>query len=197
MPRAAMSVATSTGTEPARKPASARSRCGWLLLPWIAAAAMPALSRPRTTLSAPCLVRVKTSTRSIAGSLQERLEQRLLAAGLHEDHALLDALGGGRDRGDRDLGRVGQERVGQLAIAFGMVAEKNRVWRSFGSSVDDALQRMDEAEVEHLVGLVEDEDLDLAQAQRALVDEVEQAAGRGDEHVDAAGDSRAPLGGRW
>ena len=45
---------------------------------------------------------------------------------------------------------------------------------------------MDEAEVHHLVGLVEDEDLDLAQGQRALLDQVDQAAGGGDEHVDAA-----------
>ena len=44
---------------------------------------------------------------------------------------------------------------------------------------------MDEAEVEHLVGLVEDEDLDVAQAQRPAVDEVEEPAGRGDEDVDA------------
>ena len=47
---------------------------------------------------------------------------------------------------------------------------------------------MDEAEVEHLVGLVEDEDFELAKVERALVDEVEQAAGRGDEDVEAAGD---------
>ena len=52
---------------------------------------------------------------------------------------------------------------------------------------------MDEAEVEHLVGLVEDEDFELAKAQRALVDEVEQAAGRGDQHVEAARDGAHAL----
>ena len=52
---------------------------------------------------------------------------------------------------------------------------------------------MDEAEVEHLVGLVEDEDFELAKAERALVDEVEQAAGRGDEHVEAARDGAHAL----
>ena len=41
IPRAAMSVATSTGTSPERNSASARSRCGWLLLPWMALARMP------------------------------------------------------------------------------------------------------------------------------------------------------------
>ena len=69
-----------------------------------------------------------------------------------------------------------------------MVAEKNRVWRLGGSIFTICLQRMDEAEIEHLVGLVEHEDLDLAQAQEALLDEVDQAARGGDQDVDAAGD---------
>ena len=47
---------------------------------------------------------------------------------------------------------------------------------------------MDEAHVEHLVGLVEDEDLDVRQHDSALVDEIEQPAGRGDEDVDAIGE---------
>ena len=45
---------------------------------------------------------------------------------------------------------------------------------------------MDEAHVEHAVGLVEDEHLDIVEAHRAAVVEVEQAAGRRDQHVDAA-----------
>ena len=45
---------------------------------------------------------------------------------------------------------------------------------------------VDEAHVEHLVGFVEDEDFDLGQRQRAALDEIEQAARRGDEDVDAA-----------
>ncbi len=45
---------------------------------------------------------------------------------------------------------------------------------------------MDEAHVEHLVGLVEDEDLDLVEAQRALVEMIDETAGRRYEDVDAA-----------
>ena len=45
MPRAAISVATSTGVAPWRKALSAAVRCGWLLLPWIAAALTPAVFR--------------------------------------------------------------------------------------------------------------------------------------------------------
>ena len=44
---------------------------------------------------------------------------------------------------------------------------------------------MDEAHVQHAVGFVEHQHLDLVEAQRALVDEIEQAAGRGHQHFDA------------
>ena len=48
------------------------------------------------------------------------------------------------------------------------------------------LQRVDEAQVEHLVGLVEHQDLDAREVAVALLDQVEQAAGRGDQDIDAA-----------
>ena len=45
---------------------------------------------------------------------------------------------------------------------------------------------LDEAHVEHAVGLVEDEDLDGVEVREALLHEIEQAAGRRDEDVGAA-----------
>ncbi len=44
----------------------------------------------------------------------------------------------------------------------------------------------DEAHVEHAVGLVDDEDLDAHQHDAAALEVVEQAAGGGDEDIDAA-----------
>ena len=44
---------------------------------------------------------------------------------------------------------------------------------------------MDEAHVEHAVGFVEHQHLDLVEAQRALIHQIEQAAGRGHQHFDA------------
>ncbi len=44
----------------------------------------------------------------------------------------------------------------------------------------------DEAHVEHAVGFVEDQRLDLAEVDALLLDVVEQAARRGDQHLDAA-----------
>src|SRR5258708_19885030 len=47
---------------------------------------------------------------------------------------------------------------------------------------------MDEAHVEHPVGLVEHEDLKLVEPDMTLVHQVEEASGRGDQDVDAAGE---------
>ncbi len=44
----------------------------------------------------------------------------------------------------------------------------------------------DEAEVEHAIGFVEDQHLHRVQVEHALLVEVDQAAGRADQHVDAA-----------
>jgi hypothetical protein len=48
----------------------------------------------------------------------------------------------------------------------------------------DALQGMDEAEVEHSIRLVENQDLDPRQGERSAVDEVEQAPGCRHQDVD-------------
>ena len=63
--------------------------------------AMPALARSRTTLSAPCLVRVKTSARSTGSCPQHVGEQRRLVGASTMHHALVDAL----DRGWRAASR--------------------------------------------------------------------------------------------
>ena len=55
-----------------------------------------------------------------------------------------------------------------------------------GQLGDDAADRRQEAQVEHLVGLVEHQDLGAGQHDAASAEVVEQPAGRGDQHVDAA-----------
>ena len=58
---------------------------------------------------------------------------------------------------------------------------------------DDLLHVADEAHVEHTVGFVEHQDFDRIEAHEALVEQIEQAAGRGDQDIDAAGE-RVHLG---
>ena len=190
MPRAAMSVATRIWISPVRNAPSARSRCGCDLLPWIASALdAGALQVPDDAVGA--VLGAGEDERAVdlgVHGLQHRASSSAcFSAWLTKMTRLLDALGGRRLRRHRDLHRIVQElRRRARRSPCGIVAEKNRLWRFLRQHADDALQRMDEAEVEHLVGLVEDEDLDVAEVERALVDQVEQAAGRGDEDVDAA-----------
>ena len=61
-PRAAMSVATNILMELSLKFLRAFVLAPWLLLPWIAAAEIPALINFSVSLLAPCLVLVKTKT---------------------------------------------------------------------------------------------------------------------------------------
>ena len=57
---------------------------------------------------------------------------------------------------------------------------------------DDLPDVVDEAHVEHAVGFVEHEHLDAGEPQRVALDQVEQAARRGDQHVDAVAAASAP-----
>ncbi len=47
-------------------------------------------------------------------------------------------------------------------MSSGMVAEKSRVWRLLGHGLDDAPHIGQEAHVEHAVGLIEHQHLDVA-----------------------------------
>ena len=73
------------------------------------------------------------------------------------------------------------------AIGGEIVAEKRAVWRVLGVADEDRLEVLGEAHVEHLVGLVEDDDLDLVEGDAARVEVIDRAAGRRDDDVDAAG----------
>ena len=74
----------------------------------------------------------------------------------------------------------------------GIVAEKSAVCRSLGHSSRIALDVLDEAHVEHLVGLVEDDDCDAVEVERAAAHVVHHPAGRADHDLDAAA-QRAEL----
>ena len=86
-----------------------------------------------------------------------------------------------------DLAR--DSRAGSSASAWigaGIVAENNSVCRCARELRDDPAHVGDEAEVEHVVGLVEHEHLDASKLREPLAHQVDEAARAGDEHVDAA-----------
>jgi hypothetical protein len=86
--------------------------------------------------------------------------------------------------GDLDRGRSFRNCAESLRISSEKVAEKSSVCRTGGHERDDPLDIRDEAHVEHAVGFIEDEDLHLAEVERLLPDEVEEASRRRDEDLD-------------
>ena len=67
-----------------------------------------------------------------------------------------------------------------------MVAENSIVWRPAGVSDEQRLDVGQEAEVEHLVGLVEHDGARVAEVEVALLGEVDQPARGADDDLDAA-----------
>ncbi len=125
-------------------------------------------------------------------TLQQLREQHALSRLLDEADGLLDPLGGGGGRVDRDANRVAQQRRrerGDLLRHGGR--EEQRLARR-RQQRGDASDRDDVSEVEHVVRLVEHQDLGEVEPDRAVRQMVEQAAGCRDEDVDAALD-RARL----
>ena len=135
MPRAAMSVAIRTGTEPLLKSANARSRWPWLLLPWIAfgrqAGRSQMLNNPVRTMLRAC----KHQRPAHVGAAKHAREHGPLLRLVDEHHTLFDPLGRRRDGRHGNADRIASAAVPPSpAISFGIVAEKNRVCRCAGNS---------------------------------------------------------------
>ena len=123
---------------------------------------MPASSRLRATRSAPRLVRVKTIARVNVG-IGEQLDQHVaFARRVDVDDLLLDPVDGRGRRRHRDFGRIVQQFAGELADVGRHGGGEEQVLPLARQFADDAADRPDEAEIEHLVDFVEDEEFDRA-----------------------------------
>ena len=101
-------------------------------------------------------------------------------------HVLRDRLDGRVAARDLDGRRVEQELRGEPADLVGEGRREKQRLALRRKHADDALDVGDESHVQHAVGLVEDEDLHLAEVDRLLPDQVEEAPRRGDEDLDAS-----------
>ncbi len=86
---------------------------------------------------------------------------------------------------DLDHRRRVEQAVGQRLDLVRERGREQQVLPPLRQDGENALDVADETHVEHAVGFVQHQDLDVAQVHRALAHVVEQAAGRGDEDVDA------------
>lgn len=124
---------------------------------------------------------------------QEPLQEfRLVLAG-----DVVDGLGDGRGRGGhgRDLDELGlaEQGVGELSDLARHRGREEEGLAGLGDFLRDASDVVDEAHVEHTVGLVEYEHLNRAQIDVTLLHEVLESAGGGDDDVDT-GAERTDLG---
>ena len=110
---------------------------------------------------------------------EELGQQVVLGLDGHREHKLVDGVGGRRGRRDLHAGRVAHQ-VGDLA--HGLLVERRReqqrlaLGRRLAHNAADGGQK---AHVEHAVGLVEHQDLNLVQVAGALLDQVDQTTRRG------------------
>ena len=109
--------------------------------------------------------------------LDDVRQQRFLLAATDRVNQLGDALHRGVARRDLHAVRVFQQRVGEFADLFAEGGREQQALLVFGHGGQHFFHVMDEAHVEHAVGLVEHQDLHLAQVHHALLHQVKQAPG--------------------
>ncbi len=121
----------------------------------------------------------------LAVAIDELLEDLGLAAVLDHDHAVVDRAGLLRLAGDLVDGGLGEELVderGDLAVEG---RGEQQLLAAVGGQAQDALHRLEEAELAHVVGLVDHAGGDARQVEFALLVQILDPAGRSDHDVDA------------
>ena len=121
-------------------------------------------------------------------ALQFERQQCLLLALFYKRHELFNALRGGRRRGNRHADWIVEETVAEFGNRFRHGRREEQGLALFWQQLVDALQRMDKAQVHHLVGFIENEDFNILQCDCALFDQVDQTARRCNEDIDAGGE---------
>ncbi|CAG4908924.1 unnamed protein product [Acidocella sp. C78] len=115
---------------------------------------------------------------------QQPGELVLLFLGGEEENLLVDPVDRLRFDADGDLARVAQEFAGQGTDRLRHGSRKHHRLALAGQLRHDLADRRDEAEIEHLIRLVEHHGFNPVEADGAGGDMVEQAAGSGDQQVD-------------
>ena len=186
IPRAAMSVATSTRNVPARNRCNARSRELLRLVAVNGVGLKAALRELPRDLVGPVFGASEDQHAVEIGLAKQIAEQRLFVRLLHEHHTLLDEIDR-RSRGRHvHTHRVGQQAVRQVGDGLGHGGREEQRLSLVWQPRDDLLEIGQKAHVEHPVGFVEDKDFQLVEPHVALTHEVEQSTRRGNEQMHAA-----------
>jgi hypothetical protein len=157
IPRAAMSVATSTRTTPDLKSFNARNR--WLCerLECSVAVRTPFCSSCRASRSAACFMREKISTMSMPGSRSKMQQQRRLQMFRHFIDELRDRLGGIRAAADLHNFRRALKFVREQFDLLRERRGKHQRLPLLGQLLHDAPDVRQKSHVQHPVGLIQHE----------------------------------------
>ena len=117
--------------------------------------------------------------------LDDVRQQRFFLAAAHWVDQLRDALHRGVARRDLDALRIFKQSGGEFADLAAEGGRKQKALFVFGHHGQHFLDVVDKAHIKHAVCLVEHQNLHLAQIEHALLQQVEQAPGRGHQDVDA------------
>ena len=147
---------------------------------------LDALALQTTAAAVGTVLGAHKDDRALRAFLFEELGQQVvLGLDGHREHKLVDGVSGRRGRRDLYASRVAHQ-VGDLA--HGLLVEGRReqqrlaLGRRLAHNAADGRQK---AHVEHAIGLVEHQDLDLVQVAGALLDQIDQTARRCDQDVAA------------
>ena len=99
---------------------------------------------------------------------------------------MLNALRSGGRRCNRHTNRVVQEAVSQFSNRLWHGGREEQCLTLLWQQLVNTLQRMDETQVHHLVRFIENEDFDVLECHRALLDQIDQTARCRNENINAA-----------
>jgi hypothetical protein len=180
MPRAATSVATSTRVRPERALALV------LVLVAVDRGCVHLGAQQALHHAVGAVLGAREHHHACQGVLLEQaLQERLLQVARHVDDRLLDLRRRARHRRHLHLDGVAQQRLGQVADFLGHRRREEHRLPPRRHHAGDRPDGLDEAHVEHPVGLVQDQHVHLGEAAVPLLDEVEEPPGRRHHHVDA------------
>jgi len=119
--------------------------------------------------------------------IAEELDENVaFAMRLDKEHLLLYAIGRFCNGRHSDLNRIYEKLRRESTDLLWHGGGENQVLPLSGKLGDDPPDRLDEAKIEHLIDLIEDEKFSLPEKSRAGFDMIDETAGSCDEHIETA-----------
>ncbi len=117
----------------------------------------------------------------------EKLDEEIaLAACLNKQDPVVDSVGGFRGRSDRHLDGIDEKPARERGNFVWHRRREKKVLPAFWKGTGYPPDGFHKTEVEHAIGLVEDENFGLAKARRPAIEVIFETARRRDQNVEAA-----------